>query len=400
MMTNYVICLFVISLSIPLWVISCELLVALLHRTSDSLESDIDSKSVTYKILMPAHNEAGIIHKTLESLIQQGIEVDNFVIVADNCTDRTAEIARDLDVRVLERFDDAQFGKGFALDYGVQYLKENDSPEILVVLDADCETTLSSVNLLVHTCMATDRPQQALYLMRNKNETSLKQRVAGFAWLVKNKVRPLAIDKLGIPVSLTGTGMAFPWPVISAINIANGNIVEDMQLGVDCTLFGAAPQLCEKSVVYSEFPEQEEAEKTQRTRWEHGHLMTIIQQVPILCKQAILRRDWRLFLLALDIAVPPIALLVFLEVCFLGILGLYALFSGYVWAFTVLFMSFLFFSIILVLTWNRYGRDYLSFKELISIPRYIFSKLSIYSSFLFQRQTAWIKTSRNKQKDD
>ena len=56
-------------------------------------------------------------------------------------------------------------------------------------------------------------PLQALYLMRNNTIDSLTRHVAGFAWLVKNKLRPIAMQALGLPITLTGTGMAFPWQV-------------------------------------------------------------------------------------------------------------------------------------------------------------------------------------------
>lgn len=388
--------LFILALvlSIPLWVISCELVISFFHKSVKGVEQSLDISQVKFKILIPAHNEATIIEKTLLNLLHEDIAPNNIVVVADNCTDLTAEVAKSLSVVVLERTDTEKRGKGFALDYGINYLKATESLEVLIVLDADCETTLSSIRLLVHTCKETARPQQALYLMRNYQSTTLKQKVAGFAWLVKNKIRSLAVQKLGFPATLTGTGMAFPWHEITTLNIANGNIVEDMQLGIDCTLAGFAPEFCPEAIVYSDFPEQEDAEKTQRTRWEHGHLMTIFQQVPKLIKQSILQKNWRLLALALDIGVPPLALLVLLTVSGLVITGVYALFFGGYVAFYTLLLSFFFFAMILIVTWWRFGQDYLTFKELMGIPIYIISKLSVYSSFLFKRQTAWVKTSR------
>ena len=237
---------------------------------------------------------------------------------------------------------------------------------------------------------------QALYLMRTKAEGSLKQRVAGFAWLVKNKIRPIAVHKLGLPITLTGTGMAFPWHVIAGINIANGNIVEDMQLGLDCTLNGFAPLFCEQSVVYSDFPEQEEAEMTQRTRWEHGHLMTITQQVPKLIKQSFVKKDWKLMGLALDIGVPPLSLLVMFSLVALLVFAVFSLFTDVDTALNYFLLSFYFFSISLCLTWWKFGREYLTLNELLRIPVYIYSKISIYVSFVFKRQKSWVRTERDK----
>lgn len=383
-----------IGLSIPLLVVGFELLIALL-RPSLSLNDETDEDiQGCYKILMPAHNEANIIGNTLSALIHQGVAADSIVVVADNCTDSTAEIAGNLGVIVMERFNKQERGKGFALDYGLDFLKENESLDVLIILDADCEMSIKSIIKSVNSVVLNDQPVQMTNLMRVVRHTSLSQRVAGFAWLVKNKIRPIAVNKLGFPVTLTGTGMAFPWHVISDINIAHGNIVEDMQLGIDCTLKGYPPVFCEQAIVFSDFPEQADAEKTQRTRWEHGHILTIVQQLPILCQQAILRRDWHLFALALDIGVPPLALLVML--CLLGLLicGVLGYLSANYVAFFVLLASFLFFAITFLATWWQVGRDYLTVKELCNIPVYIFSKLSIYTAFLFNRQTDWVRTDR------
>ncbi|MBL1321903.1 MAG: glycosyltransferase family 2 protein [Methylophaga sp.] len=387
---------FTILLSIPLLVIGLELLITLLSNKPALLSPKGNEAQPTMKILMPAHNEADIIVKTLSVLIKQGIKVSDIIVVADNCTDSTAEISENLGTTVLERFNDELRGKGFALDHGLQYIKaETPPPDVVVILDADCEIDSSSLKTLVNGCYKQQRPVQALYLMRKSEEDSLARRVAGFAWLVKNKVRPIAVSILTLPITLTGTGMAFPWKVIADVNVAHGNIVEDMQLGIDCTLAGFPPILCEHATVYSDFPEQgSDAEKTQRTRWEHGHLITIIQQAPKLIKQAIIRKDWRLLGLALDIGVPPLSLLVLLSVIGLLFLAIYSCIVSSYAAFLVLLTSFSFFAIMLIMAWWKFGREYLTLKELFKIPVYIISKIAIYILFLFKRQKSWIRTSR------
>ena len=385
-------------LSVPLLVISIELLLTLLNRKTITLRSNELVLQPSYKIVMPAHNEASIIDNTLSLLIGQGVLVENIIVVADNCNDDTAKIASNLGVVVLERFNYEQRGKGFALDHGLQYLKKHEAPDVVIILDADCEIDSNSLNLLVEESYRQKTPLQALYLMRNNTTDSLTRHVAGFAWLVKNKLRPIAMQALGLPTTLTGTGMAFPWQVIANIKVAHGNIVEDMQLGIDCTLAGFPPQFCIDAVVYSDFPEYVEAENTQRTRWEHGHLMTIIQQVPILCKQAIIRKDWRLLGLALDIAVPPLSLLVLLSVVGLFLFSTYALLASSYSALILLLNSFIIFSVILIITWWKFGRNYLTLKELCSIPIYVISKISVYIAFVFKRQKAWVRTSRKVKK--
>jgi len=393
MWVNLLMIFLAVLVSVPLVVITIELLISLFYKAESE---EVLAFQGSYKILMPAHNESAIIGKTLTDLIQSSVVADSIVVVADNCTDDTADIARKLGVTVIERFNDEQRGKGYALDCGLAYLKNQSAPDVVIILDSDCQISSESLNLLACSCVKEGSPIQALYLMRHGLKASLKQRVAGFAWLVKNKIRPIAVNKLGLPVTLTGTGMAFPWHVIAGINVAHGNIVEDMQLGIDCTLKGYPPVFCEQAVVYSDFPEQKTAEKTQRTRWEHGHLLTIIQQVPVLLKQALLKRDWRLLGLALDIGVPPLSLLVLLSLVGLALFAVSGFWLGSYIALMLLLSSFTFFAILLVATWWKFGRDYLTLKELCSIPIYIVSKLSVYTAFIFKRQKKWVRTERDK----
>jgi cellulose synthase/poly-beta-1,6-N-acetylglucosamine synthase-like glycosyltransferase len=231
--------------------------------------------------------------------------------------------------------------------------------------------------------------------MRVIENATIKQKVSGFAWLIKNKIRLLAMNKMGLPVTLTGTGMAFPWQALETVNLGHGNIVEDMQLGIDCAINGFPPVFCYDAVVYSDFPEQSSAEISQRTRWEHGHLQTIFQQVPKLIKASYARKNWRLFALALDIGVPPLSLLVMITLSGFLALALVLFLTGDSTALVILLLSFCYFSVMLSATWRIHGQRYLTAKELSVIPLYILSKLSIYLSFVFKRQKEWIRTDRN-----
>lgn len=384
-------------LSIPLLVIGTECLIVLISDTrSRSCPATFDN-SFSYKILIPAHNEAEIIGLTLSRLIPQlpGDNPANIVLVADNCTDTTASIARALSVTVLERHDASQRGKGFALDFGIKHLNSTSQPDILVIMDADCETDKAALINLINTVATLNLPAQMTYLMRVIENATIKQKISGFAWLLKNKIRLLAMNKMGQPVTLTGTGMAFPWQALKTVNLGHGNIVEDMQLGIDCAINGFPPVFCSDAVVYSDFPEQSSAELSQRTRWEHGHLQTIFQQVPALIKESFVRKNWRLFALALDIGVPPLSLLVMISLGGLLTLASVLFVTGDSTALVILLLSSSYFAAMLGRIWWIHGQAHLSAKELSAIPYYILSKLSIYLTFLFKRQKEWIRTDRN-----
>jgi cellulose synthase/poly-beta-1,6-N-acetylglucosamine synthase-like glycosyltransferase len=384
-------------LSIPLLVIGTECLVALFFNSKPLSSPEALSQAIAYKILIPAHNEASIIGKTLAKLIAELPDSNpkNIILIADNCSDNTADVARSLGVTVLERNDANQRGKGFALDFGIQYLKANNPPDVLVIIDADCETSKNSLIALINLVFELGKPAQMTNIMRVIDNAGIKQKIAGFAWLIKNKIRPLAMYRMGLPVALTGTGMALPWQLLDTVKVGHGNIVEDMQLGIDCAINGYPPVFCPNALVYSDFPEQASAELTQRTRWEHGHLQTIVHQLPILIREFCKQKDWRLLAMALDVGVPPLSLLVMLSLSGLMTLFLLLLATETAAAFQLLLLSFFYFAAMLSCVWWRYGQTYLSAKELAGIPRYIISKLSIYFAFIFKRQKEWVRTDRD-----
>ena len=221
---------------------------------------------------------------------------DRIVVVADNCSDRTAAAAQAAGATVVERHDPARRGKGFALDHGVRFLEQNP-PDVVVIVDADCLVDEGALLRLVNEAAATGRPVQAAYLMAPPIEAGFRERASAFAFQYKNLVRPLGLWRLGLPCLLTGAGMAFPWALLRGAALAHGNIVEDMQLGLDLAAAGCPPRFCPEARVRSEFPSSRKAAAGQRTRWEHGHLQTLLRQAPRLAAAALLRR--RLDLLGL-----------------------------------------------------------------------------------------------------
>ncbi|MBR9804978.1 glycosyltransferase, partial [bacterium] len=163
-------------------------------------------------ILMPAHNESAVLSATLAKLRPQLLSTDRLLVVADNCSDNTAQLAIDAGAEVLERFDDDQRGKGFALAAGMAHLAD-DPREVVIIVDADCDVAEGGVAQLSAATAAVNKPVQALYLMHPPRGGELSGLIATFAFIVRNHVRPRGGAALGIPVHLMGTGMAFPWSV-------------------------------------------------------------------------------------------------------------------------------------------------------------------------------------------
>jgi len=236
---NVILAALVIILMVPVVVLLLEVLAAVISATTSSEIGATEAKP-SVAVLMPAHNESLVIAKSIQSILPQLQAQDLLLAVADNCADDTAAIARNHGAIVIERSNLQQRGKGYALDFGLQHLK-NNPPQVVVVADADCMLADNAIRLLAISCLNKQRPIQALYIMEAPPNPSLKGRIAEFAWLVKNKVRPLGAKALGLPCQLMGTGMAFLWEDINKISLASGHIVEDMKLGIDLARINKAP---------------------------------------------------------------------------------------------------------------------------------------------------------------
>ena len=345
-------------------------------------------------VLVPAHNEEAGIVETLRALRTQLRPGDRLVVVADNCSDKTGQVAQAEGAEVLVRTNTDLRGKGYALDFGVRHLS-HDPPQVLVIVDADCLAYPGTIDELVAACTAFNQPAQALYLMEAPG-LGLGMRMAEFAWRVRNHVRPLGWRRCGGPCQLMGSGMAFPWVMINDAQLATGNLVEDMQLGVDLALRGQPPRFAPTARVTSRFPNTDAAARTQRTRWEHGHINTLLTAVPRLLRAGLEHRRWILFAMALDLMVPPLALLTLL-VAGTGILNLVV--AGLLMANWLLpslsAVTLLLLLVSVAIAWSRFGRDIVSLRDFLSVPWYVLSKLSIYVSFVLRRQTAWVRAKRD-----
>jgi cellulose synthase/poly-beta-1,6-N-acetylglucosamine synthase-like glycosyltransferase len=379
---------------IPVAVLFIELVKG---STRPSVQISVSGRPIRHfrtAVLMPAHNEAEGINEAIASVLHQLQPNDRLVVVADNCTDETAKVARAAGAEVVERHDTQRRGKGYALDFGVRWL-EKSPPGITIIIDADCIAQPGSIGRLAEDCVASGRPVQALYLMHAPAGSRLSMRIAEFAWLIKNKLRPLGSLALGWPCQLMGTGMAFPWPIIQRAPLATGHLVEDMQLGLDLAKAGTPPLFCPQALVTSSFPTDSAGAKSQRTRWEHGHLSVLTTVGPQLIWQALKTRNMSLLAMALDLMVPPLAALVLTLVTLLLLNTAWWFATGNV---QPLFVSVLAAALVVLsvtLAWTREGRRIVSLGEMLALPWYVAAKIPVYIRLFTKRQVEWVRTKRD-----
>jgi cellulose synthase/poly-beta-1,6-N-acetylglucosamine synthase-like glycosyltransferase len=369
-----------------------ECLAALLPSPDPASVNNWQEKKVA--VLVPAHNEELVIQTTLKHLLPQLQPQHRLVVIADNCSDATAIIARNAGATVIERQNPHLKGKGYALEYGLQFL-ESDPPEVVVLVDADCQVHPGAIAQLTQQAIATGRPIQGVYLMEKPESPTPKDAVSAFAFKVKNLVRSSGLTKLGLPCFLDGTGMAFPWSVIRSTDLASGNIVEDMKLGLDLNIAGHRPMFCSHANVTGYLPAQNQAATSQRTRWEHGHLETLLNYVPQLLAAALQQKRFDLLISALDLCIPPLSLLV---IIWSGVMVV-SLVCGFLitsWIpATLLTIAGLFLLTAIFVAWAKFGRTDIPLLQLLSIPVYILWKIPLYFKFLVKPQKNWVRTDRN-----
>lgn len=386
-----------IIILVPCLVFFIECLAAFVSSSSSFNLENIQRPKTT--ILIPAHNEAAQIKEVIQELQTQITEQDQVIVIADNCHDETATLARATGVTVLERENLVERGKGYALDYAMQQLPDNP-PEVIVILDGDCIVAANAIQNITCKAISTGRPVQATYLMDQPDQPSLKDNISMFSLKVKNLVRLLGLNRLGGHSLLTGSGMAFPWSLISQVSLAGSKTTDDMQLTVDLALAGSTPVFCEEALVMGRLMKDQDAQ-SQRSRWEHGHLEMILVEVPRLLRAFLKTGRWAALGLALDILIPPLSLLVLTWIATTTIIWFAAIFTPVSMipaVVTTIAGGFLLSGVLLA--WIKFGRADLPLGNLIAIPFYILSKIPIYLKFLVNPQSRWLKTERDLPSND
>lgn len=389
------VCLWVISVGIlvPSAVLFVQCAVAFVVRVASPRASS--GARPRAAVLVPAHNEGAVIEGTLKVISAELKSGDRVVVVADNCDDETAEVARSAGAEVVERRDPVNRGKGHALDYGVRHLA-TDPPEVVVVIDADCTLHEGSLDPLARLTRETGRPAQS------KNVVAVPARggspiqvLSAFAFLVRNIVRPTGMARLGLPCPLMGTGMAFPWHTLQAAPLASGSLAEDLELGCDLALAGHPPVFCPTALVTSHMPGHRRARDLQRRRWEQGHLAAAFSRAPRLVAGAVAQRRLDLALLAMDLCVPPLSLLIWFWVASAGAACLGWVYLGISGPALVLGLSGGLLLAALLMAWYRFGRDTCPPTVLLAAPIYLLKKAALYGGLLLDRERHWVRTHRD-----
>jgi len=343
-------------------------------------------------LLIPAHDEAagiGAIIRSLRATLHPEVRM---LVVADNCSDATATIAREAGAEVIERHNATLRGKGFALAFGRDHLRGRP-PGAAIVIDADCTAEPGALERIAALAVATGRPVQSAYMFAPRRDAAPMVQISNFAIMVKNLVRQNGGRAIGAPALLAGSGMAFPWPLFEHAALATDNIVEDLALGIELTREGQAPIFDPDARVWTQ-PSTAGGTLTQRTRWENGFMTVARRQALPLIGDALRRGRPALLWLGLHLLTPPLALLMAINLGVACLLGLLALAGMPPQPFIAAAALFGLNALLVLAAWAALGRSHMNLGTILRLPLYLLWKLPIYLRLARGGETRWIRTER------
>jgi cellulose synthase/poly-beta-1,6-N-acetylglucosamine synthase-like glycosyltransferase len=340
-------------------------------------------------VIVPAHNEEFLVVRTVTSLlasIEAAKSTAKILVIAHNCSDATAERARQAGAEVLIYNDPTAVGKGFALRHGFQTAL-NAGSEAVMVVDADSIVSLNTIGEVEAAFRGGARVLQCRYEMFSTTDRS-STRLAALAIRGFNVVRPRGRARLGLSAGILGNGFAIAQPVLEAIPYDAFSVVEDLEYHLHLVMAGERVQYIEAAHISADFPESKAGESVQRSRWEGGRMGTArVWALPLLGK--VLSGKLRLLEPLCDLAGLPLAYEVFAV--------LLAACVPLVW---VRWYAAISLSIILlhVLTAAWAGPDFLGTLRLLALsPLYILRKLWMIPGVLrgSSAKAEWVRTERD-----
>lgn len=222
-------------------------------------------------VLVPAHDEENGLAPTVSALLAQDYPAPLFevVVVADNCTDRTADVAREAGAQVWERTAPDDRGKGAALAWAVERVLAEGSWDGVVVVDADCVATAGLLRAFARQLAAGADGVQARYDVSNPEASwSAALRYAGMALF--NTVRLHGKASLGASAGLSGTGMCLGTGLLTSVPWASRSITEDLEQHARLVAAGHRIAFVAEERVLSPMPVTRSQARGQEARWEAG----------------------------------------------------------------------------------------------------------------------------------
>ncbi len=353
------------------------------------------SRTLRFDVIVPAHNEAEVIERTVSSLRKIDWPADRFrvLVVADNCTDATAMLARSAGAEVLERHDPTLRGKGYALAFAFRSSRERIWADAVAVIDADAEV---SNNLLEAFAGRIEQGVQAIqvhYGILNPM-ASWRTRLITIAKAAFHIVRSRARERLKLSCGIRGNGWCVTHELLKRVPYQAYSLTEDLEFGIDLGLAGYRVAYADEAHSDAEMVTNEKVASTQRRRWEDGRFAMIRSRTLPLLRTALRRADRVCLDLALDLLVLPLSY-VTLNVGLLitgALVAVHWNLANVAWVWLALACAFSLLAYVLR-GWQLSGIGARGIFDLARVPLFLTWRVL---SILRPRAQGWVRTDREK----
>ncbi len=237
----------------------------------------ITNKNHKFMAIIPAHNEERVVANLIESLKNQTYDRNlyDIYVIADNCTDKTAQVAKKAGAIVYERFDQAHKTKGYALQWFLkQKIKENADYDAFFVFDADNIVDKNFIiNMNKKLCQG-EEVVQGYRDIKNPTDNWITAGYALFYWTM-HRMYHLARYNIGLSPLLNGTGFMVKFDVVKPNGWETETLTEDIEFSLKQIIKGKKLGWATDAIVYDEQPTSFKQSWSQRSRWTVGHMQCL-----------------------------------------------------------------------------------------------------------------------------
>ena len=234
----------------------------------------IVNKNHKFMAIIPAHNEEAVVANLVQSLNEQDYpkELYDVYVIADNCTDDTAKVAKEAGAIVLKRFDEEKKTKGYALNWFLkQKIEENADYDAFCVFDADNIVDKNFLKAMNKKLCQGEEIVQGYRDIKNPADSWITAGYAIFYWMM-NKFYHLARYNLGLSPLINGTGFMVKFDVVKPNGWNTVTLTEDIEFSLINISKGRKLGWATDAIVYDEQPVHFAQSWSQRSRWTVGHL--------------------------------------------------------------------------------------------------------------------------------
>lgn len=376
-----------------------QMLLSLLALKGKEIEDFQTDRKRKFVVVIPAHNEEKDIAKTLYSLFSLVYPKNlfNLVVVADNCTDQTARIARKLGAKVLERTHKEKRGKGYALRWAFdQILDWDENYEGIIVLDSDSLISGNYLEVMNYYIENGSKVIQSSDLVLPQPGAWSSESIR-IGFLLYNYVKPVGRKVLGLEMGLRGNGMCFTPEILRAYPWKAWSLTEDVEYGLSLILKGVHIDFAPEANVWAQMPVKAKNAESQRERWEMGRYPIIKKYAPQLMKGFFSRRVFKNVDAFIDLVTPPLVNLL-LFVIIMIVLNLTLALAGVIsFTFTWIWIGIAVMGLLhLFIGMFAAGADWQMYKSIFYIPAYVLWKIKVYfTRWMKGNERQWIRTTRD-----